>query len=190
MRLPLVPTIIVGLAMAAMVALGVWQLQRKEEKAALRDSYRAAAQLDPVAYPDTPDPTLLYRRATGFCLEPVEWRAVAGRNRAGEPGWQHIASCRTGGGEGPGMQAVMGWSRAPDAPQGWEGGEVSGVIALDPEFGTRLVSEDAAPGLEPVARPDPEDIPDNHLLYAIQWFLFAGIAGLIYALALRRRLRD
>jgi len=31
------------------------------------------------------------------------------------------------------------------------------------------------------------DIPNNHLAYAVQWFLFAGIAGVIYALALKRR---
>jgi surfeit locus 1 family protein len=45
-------------------------------------------------------------------------------------------------------------------------------------------------GLQAVALPSPEDIPNNHLLYAIQWFFFAAAAGIIYALALRRRLRD
>ena len=33
-RLPLIPTLIVGICVAAMIALGVWQLQRRGEKEA------------------------------------------------------------------------------------------------------------------------------------------------------------
>lgn len=189
MKFPIVPTIVVIAAMATMIALGVWQLQRKGEKEALLEAYRAAMEMPPVAWPESPDTGLLFRRATGFCLEPVGWRALAGRNRDGETGWQHVAACRTGGGEGPGMQVAMGWSRSPDYAGDWGGGAVSGMIVLDPEYTLRLVSDDPAPGLEAVARPSPESIPNNHLLYAIQWFFFAAAAGLIYLLALRRRLR-
>ncbi|HNJ47416.1 MAG TPA: SURF1 family protein, partial [Novosphingobium sp.] len=32
------------------------------------------------------------------------------------------------------------------------------------------------------------DIPNNHLSYAVQWFLFAATALVIYGLALRKRL--
>lgn len=39
------------------------------------------------------------------------------------------------------------------------------------------------------APPSPDTIPNNHLSYAVQWFLFAGIAAVIYALALRQRWR-
>jgi surfeit locus 1 family protein len=39
-----------------------------------------------------------------------------------------------------------------------------------------------------LARPDPRDIPNNHLAYAVQWFLFATVAAVIYALALAKRL--
>jgi surfeit locus 1 family protein len=39
------------------------------------------------------------------------------------------------------------------------------------------------------APPSPATIPNNHLNYAVQWFLFAGIAALIYFLALRQRWR-
>lgn len=190
MKLPIIPTVFVLVAMACMVGLGVWQLQRKAGKEALLDRYAQASTMEPVAWPETPDMDLLFRRATGFCLEPVSWRAVAGQNRAGDVGWRHIAACRTGGSEGPGMQAVMGWSRSPDAPDGWEGGDVTGIITIDPEYGLRLVSEEPVAGLQAVALPSPEDIPNNHLLYAIQWFFFAAAAGIIYLLALRRRLRE
>ncbi len=52
-----------------------------------------------------------------------------------------------------------------------------------------IVSEIAAPGLQPTADPDPSGIPNNHLSYAVQWFLFAGIALIIYAVALWQRSR-
>ena len=44
-------------------------------------------------------------------------------------------------------------------------------------------------GLAANARPDPRDIPNNHLSYAVQWFLFATTAMVIYLLALRARWR-
>lgn len=186
-RLPLIPTILVGLAIAAMIGLGVWQLQRREEKEALLAQYRAAASQPEIAWPATPDATLIFRRARGFCLSPVSWRAIAGRSPSGESGWSHIAACRTGGGEGPGMQVDMGWSRSADTPQGWTGGEVGGVIVPDTEHIIRLVAASPAPGLEASTPPTPDVIPNNHLSYAIQWLLFALVAGVIYLLALRRR---
>jgi cytochrome oxidase assembly protein ShyY1 len=54
----------------------------------------------------------------------------------------------------------------------------------------RLVAATAAPGLQPSAPPSIEQIPNNHRSYAVQWFAFAGIALVIYALALRKRLRE
>ena len=190
MRLPLIPTVLVALAVATMIGLGIWQLQRKGEKEALLARYEAASDLPPVAYPSPPDRDLLYRRSTAMCLEVVGWRSVAGQNRAGEAGWQHAASCRTGGAEGPGMQVVSGWSRELEATIAWDGGEVTGIIAPDPDYEIRLVAESAPPGLEPAAPPDPGEIPNNHLLYASQWFAFALIALVIYLLALRRRARE
>ena len=191
MRLPLLPTLIVAAAIAAMIGLGIWQLRRADEKDALLERYRAAAGQPPVAWPTLPpaDDALFYRRASGFCTEVTGWRAVAGRNRSGRTGWSHIAACRTGGLEGPGMQVDMGWSRSHEAPAAWRGGAVGGTIAPDRLHRIRLVSDTAAPGLEPSARPNPEDVPNNHMLYAFQWFFFALAAGTIYLLALGKRQR-
>jgi cytochrome oxidase assembly protein ShyY1 len=188
MRWPVLPTLIVAAAVLAMIGLGIWQLRRADEKAALIAHYRSAEGQSPVGWPALPpaDDALLYRRASGFCTEVTGWRSVAGRNRAGRTGWSHIAACRTGGLEGPGMQVDMGWSQGHQPPA-WRGGEVSGVIAPDREHRIRLVSDSAAPGLEPSARPNPEDLPNNHLMYAFQWFFFALAAAVIYVLALRRR---
>jgi hypothetical protein len=78
---------------------------------------------------------------------------------------------------------VLGWSRLPMAAGGWSGGEVRGVIAPGP----RLVASPPLAGLEANAMPDPADIPNNHFAYAVQWFVFAATALVIYGLALRKR---
>ena len=188
MRFPLIPTIVVAAAVATMIGLGVWQIGRMGEKKAMIARLEAATSLPETAWPAVPpaDDSLHYRRAAGFCVRVTGWRAVAGRNLAGDSGWSHIASCATGGMEGPGMQADMGWSRASAAPQ-WRGGAVSGVIAPDRHYRIRLVATTPAPGLMPSAPPSLDTIPNNHLLYAIQWFFFAAAAAAIYVLALRHR---
>lgn len=187
-RWPLIPSFLVVGAMLVMIGLGIWQLQRRAEKNALLAEYAQAANRPPIAWPVVPTKkdAPLFRRATGFCTEVTGWRAVAGRNARGEAGWAHIAACRTGGAEGPGMQVDMGWSRTPANP-GWKGGEVTGIVAPDTRHIIRLVSQAAAPGLEVSQPPVMDDIPNNHLAYAVQWFFFAGVAGIIYWLALRRR---
>ncbi len=186
LRIPLLPTLLVLSAVAAMVALGIWQLQRLHWKEGLLAEYAAAGGRPAVAFPRIPtDQTLLFRRSEAFCLQPVAWRASAGRNRAGQSGWRHIADCRTGA-EGPGFAVDMGWSNRADAPTGWKGGEVSGIIGPDRGGQVLLVSDGAAPGLQPSAPPSLDEIPNNHLAYAVQWFLFAAVAVVIYALALAR----
>lgn len=188
-RLPLVPTVLVAAAVAVMIGLGVWQLQRARWKDALIERYRAAQDLPPIAFPTIPlaDGQLpLFRHATGVCLRPVGRRAVAGANASGETGYVHIVDCTTGA-EGPGMSVAVGWSKDPNAPIAWRGGPVSGVIAPDSRTRMRLVAASAPPGLEPVAPPSLEAIPNNHRSYAVQWFLFAAIALLIYGLALKGR---
>ena len=186
--LPLLPTIIVAAAVATMIALGFWQLRRATWKDGLVARYSRAATLPPIAFPTGPmtaDPPL-YRYATGNCLEVVARRAVAGRNRDEEPGFSHIVSCRTSG-SGPGMAVDIGWSKDPNAVPRWRGGLVSGTIAPDRVAGMRLVVDGAVPGLQPSARPSVDAIPNNHRSYAVQWFLFAGVATVIYLIAVRRR---
>lgn len=190
MRLPLWPTLVVGLAVAVMVALGFWQIRRAGEKEALIARYAANAHLPPTAFPAVPssDGSLLFRRASATCLEPLGWTTRGGRNRAGDTGWRHIVACRTGA-EGPGLHADMGWSKDIVVPKGFAGGRISGTIDADRDHVLLLVSDEAAPGLTPSAVPSPADIPNNHRAYAAQWFLFAGVAVVIYLLALRRRAR-
>ena len=87
------------------------------------------------------------------------------------------------------MQVDMGWSNRSDNPV-WRGGPVQGMIAPDSHYRMRLVSAEPAPGLQPSAPPSLESIPNNHMAYAFQWFIFAGIAAVIYGLAWRKRSRE
>ena len=65
-------------------------------------------------------------------------------------------------------------------------GEVSGIIGARGVLHTAQVPQ----GLKPLAPPDPNEVPNNHLMYAGQWFFFALTALVIYVLALRRKRRD
>jgi surfeit locus 1 family protein len=191
-RLPIVATIIVLAAVALMIGLGVWQLQRAKWKEGLLARYTQAERLPPIVWPTVPlkaDQLPLFRHATGMCLRPVAKRAVVGENREGEPGYAQIVDCATGA-EGPGMSVELGWSKNPNAKFSWPGGLVSGIIAPDKRSRMRLVAASAPPGLEPSAEPKLANIPNNHRSYALQWFAFALIALVIYGLAVRKRFKD
>jgi cytochrome oxidase assembly protein ShyY1 len=201
-RLPLIPTIVVALAMAAMVALGVWQLERKQEKEALLAALAANMGKPVMAFPRTPvgDETL-FRRASALCLEVTGWQREGGRAADGKTGWRMIAACRTGA-EGPVLLADMGVADDPKFQPAWKGGPVTGTITHAPDHRAlimalfdrtpkplMLIADQPAPGLRATAKPDLSSIPNNHLAYAVQWFLFALVAGVIYILALKRRER-
>lgn len=190
-RLPIVPTILVSAAVAAMIALGLWQVRRAHWKEGLLRQYAAAQERPPIAFPTGPAKAdlPLFRRATGLCLKVAGWRSAAGENGAGESGFTFLADCLTGL-EGPGMTVEAGWSKNPNARVAWRGGPVTGVIAPDRRSRLRLVSATGLGGLEASSPPSTATIPNNHRFYAIQWFLFAFLAALIYALALRKKWRE
>lgn len=199
--IPVLPTIIVLLAALLMVRLGFWQLHRLDEKKDLLARYSANQAKPPLPFAALfpVDNDALYRRSSANCLNVVRWRAEAGRAADGSPGWRHIAACRTGA-EGPGLLVDVGVSADADAPA-WTGGPVRGRLTWGPSsqplvarlFATppaptpMIVSEVPAPGLKAAAQPNPADIPNNHLSYAVQWFLFAAIALVVYGVALWQR---
>lgn len=185
-RPPIVATTIVLLAVATMVALGFWQLDRRAEKEALLADYaRAQRNTAEVAWPLSPRdyPRALYRHARVTCAEVEAVEPMAGRSASGRSGWAIIAQCRRPAGGG--ASVALGWSERPEL-RGWRGGEVTGIIGSAGR-GIRLVASPPVAGLEPLAPPDPAAVPNNHLSYAVQWFAFAATALLIYLLALRRR---
>ena len=203
-RWPLIPTIIVFIAVAVMIALGIWQLQRKGEKEALVALYqRNTAMSSLVTYPELPPvaDAMLFRKSSVVCLEPVRWDPRSGTDRKGRSGIRMIADCRTGA-EGPGVLVDVGIGDDFTPPK-WTGGIVQGTIVPGPDQPTviaratgnataaraMLIADTPVAGLRASAVPSAENTPNNHLAYAGQWFLFAAAALVIYFLAVRRRLR-
>lgn len=186
-RLPIVPTLFVLAAIAVMIRLGFWQLDRLHEKEAMIARYEGA-QADQSIH-EWPAPSELsatgYIRVRFMCETTVAQQAISGRNAADEPGWAHVALCNLANGQK--ARAVLGWSNGPDSVP-WTGGQVIGTLVPRDNAIPQVVADPPLAGLQANARPDPRDIPNNHLSYAIQWFLFAATALVIYLLALRKRL--
>ncbi|WEK47554.1 MAG: SURF1 family protein [Candidatus Andeanibacterium colombiense] len=186
-RIPILATIVVLLAVGAMIGLGVWQLHRLQWKEALLAHYREAPTLSAdVAWPrdKAEAEKALYRHAAVNCGRALNIGAEAGHNDKGQTGWASVARCRIdGAGE---ADVVLGWSKIPETAK-WTGGPVQGIVGPGRDGEARLIAAPQLAGLAPNAVPDPKDIPNNHLSYAIQWFLFAGTALVIYVLAARKR---
>jgi len=190
--LPVVPTVVVGIAVVLMIALGVWQLYRLQTKEALLARIAANPSLPEMTLaPHSTDPSLLLRRGRLDCAAPL---SIATEG-AGKLGSRFIATCASG------AKIQIGTSPDPLARPVWSGGAVRGTVWQAPDHRIALVRwsegrdtelmlvpETPLAGLRPNAPPDPGSIPNNHFAYAMQWFLFAATALVIYAIALRKRL--
>ena len=196
-RIPIIPTIIVAAAVAVMIGLGIWQLQRAAWKDRLIADYAAAASLpaldlDPLFARDEPElPPIAFRRALVTCRATgAAPRLRGGRSADGRGGYVYLLPCRPGASGLAGRILVnAGWSALPDdglrpTLDGIVAGRIGAVQAGEPII---LTSARAAPPLRPSAPTSIDDIPNNHLAYAGQWFFFALAAAIIYMLALRRR---
>jgi cytochrome oxidase assembly protein ShyY1 len=197
-RLPLIPTLVVAAAAALMAWLGVWQLHRAAWKKGLLAQYEAnaalpALDLDPLLARGAAHVPLAFRRVLVTChAHDVVPDSRGGRSLGGEPGTIYLVPCRPGAGGLAGRLMVdVGWTGLPLHGRRLSlDGLVAGRLGSDdPGYPIRLTSAAATPPLQPAAAPSIADVPNNHISYAIQWFFFAGLAILIYALALRRRER-
>jgi surfeit locus 1 family protein len=183
-QIPLIPTVLVLAAVGVMIWLGFWQLDRLAEKEVLLQRYQSAQGSSvelPWAEVSRAPGLALYRRSSLLCTRVLARSGVAGRNAKGEAGIAQYAQCVLP--DGSQAKVVMGWARDPNHSGNWSGGAVRGIVAPGP----RLVADPPLGGLEANARPDPSEIPNNHLAYAVQWFLFAGTALVVYVVAVRRR---
>jgi surfeit locus 1 family protein len=193
-RIPILPTLLVLLAVGVMVRLGFWQLDRLAQKEAMLADYAYANQsavLIDYAHWMSPDNPTSYHQVRIVCSDVGPDSPVAGRSSTGASGWAHQFSCQFPIWNRGNARAdvVIGWSDSPAAVR-WGGGEVIGREVPSKGALHRVIADPPLAGLQPNAKPDPRDIPNNHLAYAVQWFLFAGVALVIYALALRKRMRE
>ena len=194
-RVPLLATLVVLAAVATMVGLGFWQLARAEEKEAAIARVQANVGASPVLVSGDLDlQASLFRPAVARCQGPSPTR-IAG---AGKFGFRVIADCAAGL-DTP-LPVQLGTVRQPGATPPWQGGEVRGYLAQAPDSrsllrqlsdrrpaGMMLVAAPPLAGLAANPPPDLAEIPNNHRSYAVQWFAFAAIALVIFALALKRR---
>lgn len=199
-RWPLIPTIIVAGAVLTMIALGIWQLRRAEWKEGLLAEYAAAASLpavdlDPLLDGRAQLPPLSFRRALVTCrAQEAAPEIRAGRSAQDRVGQVYLVPCRPGAdGLAGRIRVNVGWS--PDVRRTLRptlDGIVAGRLSLVPEAGPVMLT--AATPTPPLAASAPatiDAVPNNHRMYAFQWFFFALAAAAIYVLALRgRRRRD
>ncbi len=189
-RIPIFATLVVAAAVATMIGLGVWQLHRLTWKEAQIARYAQVQTMSSdVAWPRDPVAAhaALFRHTRIRCERVLAQDATAGRNLAGVTGWAQTARCALdGGGE---ATVALGWTQST-AILAWPGGEIGGIVAPGEGGSVRLIAGPPPAGMQQLAAPDPKDIPNNHFAYAIQWFLFAGVAAGIYGIALRKRMRS
>ncbi|MFW5952044.1 MAG: SURF1 family protein, partial [Gemmatimonadota bacterium] len=224
-------TIAVLVVVAVCVRLGLWQLDRREqrlERNAMVAERLAAAPVELEALP--PDTAgLTYRRAAvRGRFDNARAMVLAGRSHAGAPGAHVLVPLRLGDGA---LLVNRGWLPAPDAasvdldPVVLEGRiAVEGVLLPFPDVELEteapafqrtwfrfdgdamrqqlpypaaplyLVAERlTGPGVVDTARPLPVMLeppaldPGPHLSYALQWFSFAAIFLVGWAVLLVRR---
>ena len=202
-RPPVIATLVVLLAVATMIGLGLWQLHRLSWKEDLLARYSAAARLSAPLMVDGSDlpANAAYRHIVWDCPQASADQVVGGTNAQGGSGWAHVVLCRHGTAQaGTLVPVVLGWS-ANLPPVRWAGGRLTGVAVPGIKTGVflpvaggalrnldwHIVADPPLAGLMANATPDPRTIANNHLSYAMQWFFFAATALIIYALALRRR---
>jgi surfeit locus 1 family protein len=198
-RWPIIPTIVVAGAVATMIALGIWQLRRAAWKEGLLAQYAAAASLpavdlDPLLDGRPRVPPLSFRRALVTCdAREAEPEVRTGRSAEGDRvGQVYVIPCRPGAeGLAGRIRINAGWAERHDAVRRLSlSGIVAGRLSLVEEDGPiTLTSARAAPPLAASAPTAIDSVPNNHRLYALQWFFFAAAAGLIYWLALRGQRR-
>lgn len=192
-KVPIVATLIVLVAIGFMIRLGLWQIDRLHQKEALLARLAHNANREQIVFPLRPyGDELLFRRASLDCRVP----AGSVHEGAGKAGTRLIVTCRNG------ARVQLGTSLDPRFDPRWPGGMVTGMISYTPDHRPliaaifdhsprqlMLIADPPLAGLGPNALPRVAEIPNNHLSYAIQWFLFAATALVIYLLALRSRMR-
>lgn len=198
-RLPILATLVVLVAVGAMVALGFWQLDRAREKESLLARYEANIGAPPLALAGPVDLAAnLFRRVSARCAPQADTQVQG----AGRYGFRLLADC-TGEGRAERLRVQLGTVSRPQDTVRWEGGPVTGYLTQAPDSRSLLrrsfsevmpepmiVADPPLAGLAANPGPSLAEVPNNHRSYAFQWFAFAIAALVIYGLALRGRWRE
>ena len=203
-------------AIVGFVRLGIWQLDRHEEKSDLRDAVAAGQELPPIALEEAIEGS--FRRVVAVGTYDGGFQTLVLRSRSGVSGYHVLTPLVTE--DGVAVLVDRGWipldTPAPTPPQGvvkasgvlWPAEDGSSVPDSPPEVVRRIDPEileeftpyplrsdylvgepDPVPEQYPIAADPPAIGLGPHLGYAGQWFLFAVVVAVGYPLLLRKRAR-
>ncbi len=134
---------------------------------------------------------LQYRRATIDCrpgrVRPYDVKG--GTSAADDGGFLVLVACTPR----PDVVVVAGWTLRPDTVTALDvEATFTGTLIARP-YGDApgrprlmLIPTTAVPPLVPSRTPTPDDLPDNHLSYALQWLAFAVTLAVVYLVYLRQ----
>lgn len=200
-RLPVAATILTLVMVTVLVALGLWQLERREWKRRLIATLEAATALPPVTGRDfhramIGAESVQYRRAEVDCrpgrVKPYDLKGGTSATDVG--GFLVLVDCNDPARRrAPDLVVVAGWTLRPDAVKTLDLDTRFAGTLIEKPYGDApgrprfmLIPTTAVPPLAPSRVPVPEDLPDNHLSYALQWFAFAATLAVIYTIYVRR----
>lgn len=200
-RLPVAATLLTLVMIPVLIALGFWQLERREWKHALIARLEAAKTLPPVTAHDYYRAmigldSLQYRRAEADCrpgrVKPYDLKG--GTSADDEGGFLVLVDCNDPARHrAPDMVVVAGWTLRPDAVRTLDLDTHFNGTLIEHPYGDQpgrprfmLIPTTAVPPLAVSRTPVPDDLPDSHLSYALQWFAFAATLAVIYAVYFRQ----
>ncbi len=153
-------TVIVLIVAVVCVRLGLWQLERREDRLALNTALAQRLAAEPVPLGDAPLDTagLTYRRVTiEGELDADRSVVLAGRSHGGAPGAYLLVPLRTGAAS---ILVNRGWLPAPDA---------ASVDAASVAISGRVT-------VEGVLMPFPDVDVERPAGFRTTWYRFAGAA--------------
>lgn len=200
-------------AVLGFVRLGVWQLDRHEEKTDLRDAVAEGQALPALELDQAPEGS--FRQVVAVGIYDGSLQTLVFRSRAGSSGYHVLTPLIVEVGDA--VLVDRGWipldTEPPSPPPGlvkaagllWpaEGGSAvpdslpEVVRRIDPEIQQAfapyrlrsdylVLSPSPVPEGYPIAADVPEVSLGPHLGYAGQWFLFAGVVLIGYPLLMKR----
>ena len=203
MRLPLGATLLTLVMLPVLLWLSYWQLAiRLPEKHALIAELTRAPTLPPVSPREFAEAmaglrSVQYRRATIDCRpgRVAPYDTKGGTSAGGDGGFLVLVACRTD--RAPDMVVVAGWTIRPDAVRALTVDTSFTGTVIEHPYGTEsgrpqfmLIPTTAIAPLTPSRTPVPDDLPDNHLSYGLQWLAFAFTLAVVYAIYARRWRRE
>jgi surfeit locus 1 family protein len=192
----IVPTLMTGAMLVVLVVLGVWQLQRLAWKEKILANI--AAPVLALRQPVLLTPELEMRRVTVFCAGPFkqlrlpdyssftsqlhDYTTCTGRNGI-EYVIDHGFNPKAMNADSIAKRQFTGTVRAWLAARWFD--TVAGIPTVTREnFGPK--TKISAYFVKEGPPPDVANISNNHFTYALQWFAFAAVLGIVYGIYARR----